>query len=163
MKTLILLRHAKSSWGNATLGDHDRPLNARGKHDAPRMGRLLVDQDLIPDLIVSSTAVRAADTADLVALAAGYEAEIVYTGRLYHAAPETYLELASELSDQVNTVLMVGHNPGIEELVEELSGYGEHMPTAAMIVFEVGIESWRELSAESPFKLVNLWVPKALD
>lgn len=162
MKRLMLLRHAKSSWDSSTLSDHDRPLNGRGKNDAPRMGRLLYHEGLVPDVIVSSTAVRAADTAGLVALAAGYEGDVVYTGRLYHAGPETYLALAEELPDTVNIVLMIGHNPGLEELVEALSGHAERLPTAALAVFEIAIDRWQDLSADSTCTLTNLWVPKGL-
>jgi phosphohistidine phosphatase len=162
MKTLLLLRHAKSSWNNAMLSDHDRPLNDRGLQDAPRMGRLLHSEDLVPDLIISSTARRAADTADAVALAAGYEGDITYTGRLYHAEPETYLALAAKLDDAVDRVLMIGHNPGLEELVEDLSGHAERMPTAALATFQIDINTWRDLSAEAPFTLTQVWVPKAL-
>lgn len=144
------------------LNDHDRPLNDRGLQDAPRMGRLLHSEDLVPDLIITSTARRAADTADAVALAAGYESEIVFTGRLYHAESETYLALAAKLDDTVNRVLMIGHNPGLEELVEDLSGHAERMPTAALAVFQIDINSWSDLSPDSPFTLTQVWLPKAL-
>lgn len=162
MKTLMLLRHAKSSWDNALLSDHDRPLNERGRHDAPRMGKALKGYDLVPDVIITSTAVRAADTAEAVALAAGYDGAIRTTGRLYHASPDTYLEIAGGLDDAVSSVLMVGHNPGLEELVEDLSGHAERMPTAALAVFAVNVASWRDLSLDSSFKLVHLLLPKAL-
>lgn len=162
MKTFMVMRHAKSSWSNAALSDHNRPLNDRGKQDAPRMGRLLVNEDLVPDAIVASTAVRAADTADLVALAAGFEGEIVYSRQLYHAGPEAYLAMARTLPETTARVLMIGHNPGLEELVEDLSGHAERMPTAALAVFQVRIDHWSDLSAESTFELANLWVPKAL-
>lgn len=162
MKTLLFMRHAKSSWDNASLGDHDRPLNQRGLADAPRMGRLLRELDLVPDHIISSTAVRAADTAGSMAIAAGFEGDIVYDRRLYHADPETYLELAQALDDAIVSVLLVGHNPGIEMLVGELSDVPEHMPTAALAVFDVDIASWRELDEDAPMTLRGLWVPKAI-
>lgn len=162
MKTLMIMRHAKSSWSNSSLSDHSRPLNERGRHDAPRMGRLLAAEDLIPDLIVSSTAVRAADTAGLVALAAGFEGEIIYTDNLYHAEPEAYIALARTAADNVNSILMVGHNPGIEELVGDLSGHAEHMPTAALAVFKVDIPSWSDFSLDRDTQLVHLWLPKSL-
>jgi phosphohistidine phosphatase len=93
MKTLLILRHAKSDWGNSRLADYDRPLNERGKGDAPRMGQLLRDEDIVPDLIITSSAERAQTTAELAAIASGYENEITYTRRLYHAAPDAYIEL----------------------------------------------------------------------
>ncbi len=162
MKTLMLLRHAKSSWNNASLNDHDRPLNARGLNDAPRMGRLLYSEDLVPDVIYSSTAKRAADTAGSVALAAGFEGDIHYTRDLYHADPDAYMEVARSLNDTVNSVLMVGHNPGLEELVAELSGHAEPLPTAALAVFSLNVAEWADFSLDSEARLLHLWLPKTL-
>lgn len=162
MKTLMLMRHAKSSWDNAAQSDHDRPLNERGRYDAPRMGRLLAQLDLVPDHIISSTAVRAADTAGAVALTAGFEGDITYTRQLYHAEPETYIELAQAADDSFASILMFGHNPGIEELVADLSGVAEHMPTAALAVFDVTIDSWGELDSESTMVLRGIWLPRAI-
>jgi phosphohistidine phosphatase len=92
MKTLLVLRHAKSSWKNANLADFDRPLNKRGKRDAPRMGELLRREGIVPDLIISSSAERALTTAEAVALACGYDLEIQTTRQLYHAWPDDYIE-----------------------------------------------------------------------
>ena len=89
MRTLLILRHAKSSWANNRLADHARPLNKRGKLDAPRMGQLLRREELMPDLVISSTAERALTTAEMAALACGYEAAIRVTRDFYHADPET--------------------------------------------------------------------------
>lgn len=162
MKTLMILRHAKSSWDNSQLSDHQRPLNKRGLHDASLMGRLLYREDLLPNMIITSTAKRAADTADLAALAASYEGDIIYTDDLYLADPEAYVKLARKVEGPVKSILMVGHNPGIEELVEALSGHAERMPTAALAVFKIDIASWRELNLDRPSKLVNVWLPKTL-
>ncbi len=162
MKTLLILRHAKSSWHNAHLADHDRPLNERGKADAPRMGKLLKREDLVPDLIISSSAERALATAEAVALASGYEAEIQVTRQLYHAYPEAYREVLQARGGQNQRVMVVGHNPGIEELVEELTGYAERMPTAALAQVQFDISNWEELTEEWAGKLVNVWWPKEL-
>ncbi|MGB7661527.1 MAG: histidine phosphatase family protein [Nitrososphaeraceae archaeon] len=91
MKTLLIMRHAKSSWKEQDLPDYDRPLNKRGKNDAPRMGKLLKDEDLVPDLIMSSTAVRAKKTAELVAKTRKYKGKIVLDRSLYGAEPAAYL------------------------------------------------------------------------
>lgn len=163
MKTLLVLRHAKSSWADNSLSDHDRPLKGRGKRDAPRMGRLLKDQDLIPDLIVSSSARRAISTAKLLAEACGYESEIEVTREFYHAAPETYLEYIAYLSEDVDVVMVVGHNPGVEELVEEFSERWERMPTAALAVIHLDVESWADLSSETEGQLVSLWTPREIE
>jgi phosphohistidine phosphatase len=123
MKWVLLLRHAKSSWKNPDLADHDRPLNKRGKHDAPLMGRLLKREDII----ISSTATRARATAEAVAKA--YKGEIVLNKSLYAAGPEAYLGVIHDLSDEGVRVLIFGHNPGLEELVELLTGEIQLMPT----------------------------------
>ena len=162
MKTLLILRHAKSSWNNAQLTDYERPLNKRGKTDAPRMGRLLREQDLVPDLIISSSAERALTTAEAVALASGYEQEIQSTRSFYHADPEAYLDVLRQLDDSLERVMVVGHNPGMEELLEELTGVWEQMPTAALAQISLPINHWRELDGETTGELVNLWRPKEL-
>ena len=162
MKTLLILRHAKSSWNNANLTDHERPLNKRGKADAPRMGKLLADEELTPDLIITSSAERALTTAEQVALASGYEAEIIVTRELYHADPEDYLEVLREKAGSNERVMVVGHNPGMEALVEELTGSYELMPTAALAQVKLPIASWGELVEGVVGELVGVWRPKEL-
>ncbi|MDX1687314.1 MAG: histidine phosphatase family protein [Candidatus Promineifilaceae bacterium] len=162
MKTLLILRHGKSSWANLYLADHDRPLKARGKRDAPRMGRLLKEEELTPDLIISSTAERALATAELAALACDYEGEIETTRDFYHAAPEAYLERLQELPDEIERVMVVGHNPGLAELVAELTGEAERFPTAALAQVALPIERWGQLDDGTEGELVNLWRPKEL-
>lgn len=162
MKTLLILRHAKSSWDNAHLADHERPLNERGERDAPRMGRLLHANGLVPDLIVSSSAERALATAEAVALACDYDKTIHVTRRLYHALPEAYLAAVREVAQDEKRVMVVGHNPGIEDLVERLGGEPARMPTAALAQVEFDISFWMELREEAPCRLVNLWRPKEL-
>jgi phosphohistidine phosphatase len=162
MKTLLLLRHAKSSWSNDSLADFDRPLNDRGQRDAPRMGRLLAQLDVIPDLIISSAANRAAATAERVAQAAGYEGEIRRTEELYLADPDDYLAVAQSVEDKITSLMLVGHNPGLEELVGLLSGHDEHLPTAALAAFRVDVNRWRDLAAGSNCQLIGVWRPKEL-
>lgn len=163
MKTLLILRHAKSSWSDGGLPDHDRPLNQRGNTDAPRMGRLLRREGLTPELIISSTAERAVATAELVAQASGYENEIRTTRSLYHAGPEAYLEQLRRLPDEYGRVMVVGHNPGIEELVEQLTSAAEMMPTAALAHVELPIEQWLALDETTEGRLIQLWLPRQLD
>jgi phosphohistidine phosphatase len=163
MKTLIVLRHAKSSWKDNNLADYERPLNKRGKYDAPRMGALLVRQDLVPNLIISSSAKRAATTAKAVAENCGYEDEIQYSRHLYAAWPEAYIEALNDLMSDYPRVMVVGHNPGIEDLVEELTGEWVRMPTAALAQIDLAIGRWSDLALEASGKLVNVWWPKELD
>jgi phosphohistidine phosphatase len=132
MKTLLVLRHAKSSWKDDSLADHDRPLNKRGKRDASRMGKLVKDEDLVPGLILSSTALRAQSTVELFVEACGFEDEIQLSRVLYAAGPEAYIDALNQVSGGYDRVMVVGHNPGLEELVEALTGEAESMPTAAL-------------------------------
>jgi len=162
MKQLLVLRHAKSSWKVPDLDDHDRPLNKRGKRDAPRMGKLIRREGMVPDQIISSTAERAHTTALLVANACGYSAEPLATRGLYLAGPDEYLDVLSELDDGIDSAMVVGHNPGIEELVEELTGAAERMPTAALARIALDLESWVEIIGPRRGKLLGLWRPKEL-
>src|SRR5262245_35485739 len=137
MKTLLLLRHAKSSWKYPDLADHDRPLNKRGKVIAPRMGQLLKDENLVPDLILSSTAARAQTTAHKVARASGYEGDIRVTRELYETGPAAYLALLQAIPEEHARVLVVGHNPDLEVLLEQLTDEAETLPTAALALVEL--------------------------
>lgn len=161
MKTLLILRHAKSSWKQPGLADHDRPLNGRGKRDAPRMGRLLLEEGLVPDLILSSSAARALATAEAVADESGAEAPDVWRS-LYHAEPEAYLSLLRELGAEAETVMVVGHNPGMEELVYALTDRSERMPTAALAQVQLPIEDWSMISGRTEGRLQALWRPREL-
>jgi phosphohistidine phosphatase len=162
MKTLLILRHAKSSWKEADRGDHDRPLNERGRRDAPRIGRLLREENLVPELILSSTAKRAQQTTRAVADESGYPGEIQLSRALYAAGPEAYLDALQSLTGEPTRVLVVGHNPDLQELVEILTGEMVRLPTAALAQVALPIERWQELSEEVEGKLVHLWEPRDL-
>ena len=162
MKRLLVLRHAKSSWSNRFQADHDRPLNERGKWDAPRMGRWLARQALIPDLIISSTAERALTTAEQVALHSGYAGELQVTAAFYLAAPATYIDVLAKTGGTADLVMVVGHNPGMEQLVERLGGRAAGMPTAAVACIELPINAWSELGFNSQGTLKHHWIPKGL-
>ncbi|MGW8250880.1 MAG: L-2-amino-thiazoline-4-carboxylic acid hydrolase, partial [Anaerolineales bacterium] len=159
VKTLYVLRHAKSSWKDADIPDHDRPLNKRGKSDAPRMGRLLREQDLVPDLIVSSTARRARDTVALVVDESGFYGDVLWSEDLYAAGPEAYVEVLQALPDQYGRVMVVGHNPGLEELVAMLTDEWARLPTAALAEVSLGIQSWAEIDYDPLGKLLHVWRP----
>jgi phosphohistidine phosphatase len=163
MKTLLILRHAKSSWKDEGLTDHDRPLNKRGKRDAPRMGKLLRESDLAPDLIISSTAKRARKTAAKVAKKCEYQGVIELTGELYLAPPQSYLHVLRQVPDQYQRVMVVGHNPGLEELLSLLTRESTPLPTAALAQIELPIDAWQELNQEVHGQLSDLWLPKELD
>jgi phosphohistidine phosphatase len=160
MKTLLILRHAKSSWKDMSLTDHDRPLKKRGQRDAPRMGRLLHKQGLVPDLILSSTAKRAITTAVMLADACGYENDIDVRREFYPGYPDAYIDALREAADEYQTVMVVGHNPGLEELLDLLTEAGESLPTAALAQVALPIRSWDQLNFEISGELVNLWRPR---
>ena len=148
MKILFLLRHAKSSWDNASLADFDRPLNERGKNTAPFMGEVMSRRGYIPSIVISSPANRAANTAKLVNDASGSNAEVQYDDRVYEASPNSLRQVASELDDAFESAMIVGHNPGMEGFIRYLTGRIEPMPTAALAVIELAIDSWQDIDAD---------------
>lgn len=161
MKHLLLLRHAKSSWDDARLADHDRPLNKRGQEDAPRMGRFLAQQGLIPDYIISSTAKRAWRTATAVADQIGYDPErIALEPTFYEAEPEAYLERLQLVSEQYQIVMLVGHNPGISDLLAELTGRYENLTTANIAYLRLPIQHWADVDEALRGQLVQIWRPR---
>jgi len=162
MKTLLLMRHAKSSWKDDSLDDHDRPLNKRGKREAPRMGELLKDQNLLPDYLLVSSARRARKTAECVAFASGYRGETRITSELYMAGAPKLLEIISQTPQPCQTLLLIAHNPGLEELLERLTSQYQALPTAAVAHVKLEIASWGEITAISA-SLVDLWQPRGLN
>ena len=165
MKTLLILRHAKSSWKYLELSDYDRPLNARGKRDAPRMGEHLRQEGLIPDRILTSSAKRARKTANKVAKSCGYTRKVKKLDALYDTVPGVYFEILQVLPDKYQSVMVVGHNPTMEQLVNHLTGEVKRMPTTALAHIELPIQSWETLDFHTIYTkgtLVNLWTPKTL-
>ncbi len=146
MKTLLILRHGKSSWANSDLGDHDRPLKGRGKRDAKRMGEEILERDVVPDLILSSTARRARSTARRAAQAAGCADRITETRELYLTGAEHQLRtIARSASDEHQRVMIVGHNPTLEDLLEHLTGEDERVTTGNLACIDLDLESWQQL------------------
>ena len=162
MKTLLVLRHAKSSWDDAALDDHERPLNERGRRDAPRMGKLVRKFGLLPDVVISSDAVRARLTAEAVAEAARFAGDILRDPHLYLADPADILWRLRQVQENAETVMIVGHNPGLEQLVEQLTGARQDLPTAALAQIGLPIDRWRDLKLSTRGTLVGLWRPKEL-
>ena len=162
MKTLLILRHAKSSWNYPELSDYDRPLNKRGKRDAPRMGEHLRQEGLIPDRILTSSAKRARKTASKVAKTSGYIGKVKKLDAFYDTVPGVYFETLQALPNKYQRVMVVGHNPTMEQLVNHLTGHIERMPTAALAHIEIPIEHWEALNLYTKGILVNLWTPKTL-
>jgi phosphohistidine phosphatase len=161
MKSVLVLRHAKSSWKDLELTDHDRPLNKRGKRDAPRIGKLLKNEHLVPQVIISSTAKRARDTAEAVAKASDYEGEVTLNRSLYAAGPKAYFDVLHDFSDDYARVLIVGHNPGLEDLVEMLTGEIQIMPTCSLAHVKLHVASWLDIDYKTKGELVDIWKPGA--
>jgi phosphohistidine phosphatase len=163
LKTLLLLRHAKSSWADPGLDDHQRPLNQRGRRDAPRMGDLVRELRLPPDIIISSDAVRARLTAEAVAETTRYAGKILLDPRLYLASPDSIVAVLQTVPDaKAQTVMIVGHNPGLEGLIAALTGEHHDMPTAALAQIVLPIVRWRDLNVSTRGTLLALWQPKDL-
>ena len=142
MKTLFLLRHAKSSWSDPGLADFDRPLNERGIRAAPFMGEMMRRKGFEPAIIMSSPAVRAEQTAIAVKNSAGLNAEIRLEHQIYEASPHSLKQVVSELDDTYSCAMLVGHNPGVEGFILYLTGRLEPMPTAALAVIELNVDEW---------------------
>jgi phosphohistidine phosphatase len=160
VKQLLILRHAKSSWADSSISDWQRPLNDRGVRDAPRAGAWLRDRSLVPDLIITSDAVRARSTAEAVATAAGYPGEIVIEPSLYHARPDDVLAVLCGARSEADTVMVVGHNPGLEELVRQLTGEDLDLPTAALVHIAMPIGEWNEVETVTDASIVDTWRPR---
>ena len=160
MRQLLILRHAKSSWADASLDDWQRPLNERGVRDAPRVGDLLRERSLVPDLIISSDAVRARTTAQIVAKTAGYTRELIVAPALYHATPADVIDVLHDVDDAARSVMIVGHNPGLEDLIEQLTGEAHGLPTAALIQLKLEIDRWSDLDISAGATIVDTWQPE---
>ena len=161
MKTLVLVRHAKSSWDHPGVSDHDRPLNGRGQRDAPEMGRRLAEQGFAPDRILSSTALRARTTAQLIAEALGLDAaDIILDERLYAASADEVLRVIGELDSEVGTAMVVGHNPETASLAHRFSSDIHEMPTCAVAEFTFDVDAWYELEDADPMS-VRVQTPRS--
>ena len=151
MRTLYLVRHAKSSWQDTSLADHERPLNKRGLRDAPVMGQRLADKKVGIDSIWSSPARRALETARILARALNYPQEkVVRRDRLYAGTIESFLLELRSCPDEVKGLLVVGHNPLISEFADLLIGPSsdtdiEMIPTCGIVAMEFTLSSWQQL------------------
>lgn len=168
-KKLILLRHAKSAWNTPAETDFQRPLSERGITDAPKMGRWMSANKMVPDKLLSSTALRAAQTAECIAQAMGFERRrIIWQENLYHASVRELLRVVTKNQEGVNTLMLVGHNPGLEDLLDYLCMHplpwrkdGKLLTTAALAVVELA--PGPSILKPSTAKLIQLIRPKEID
>ncbi len=163
MKTLYIVRHAKSSWDDPHLDDYDRPLNNRGKQNAPEMGKYLAKSGVQPDLIISSSAKRAFSTAKKIVKELRYDQkEIVKTRDLYLASIGTTLKIIRQVEDSINSLMIFGHNPGWTDLTNYLSNaYIDNVPTCGVVAIEFDINHWVEVD-KGKGKLLFFEYPKKL-
>lgn len=166
MKYILLLRHAKSSWDDPTLEDFDRPLAKRGIKDAPRMGAFTHKAGYLPDLIISSPAERARQTSQLFCSKADLEEEVIRWNKdFYYGSASDYLEAVKQCDEEVNTVMLVGHNPKMEETVSLICGGGKsnitRMPTAALVCIEHPAVEWKQVRAGTG-RMKWMVIPKLL-
>ena len=150
MKTVYLIRHAKSSWEDESLSDFDRPLNERGKIDAPRMGKRLKETNFTPDLFLSSPAKRALSTAKRIAEATGFSKEKIKTDQaLYHADEDEILNVIRSVSDKNDCIVIFGHNPGLTDFVNAMSNdrkrFIDNIPTCGVVAFSFEASSWKQI------------------
>jgi phosphohistidine phosphatase len=147
MRTLLVMRHAKSDWNADYERDHERPLNQRGVHSARLMGRVLAGRGLVPGQVITSTAVRARSTAALANEGGGWEADIVLDPNLYGTGPDEAIEAASRVAD-VDRLMLVGHQPTWSNLVSKLTGARVEMKTATVAMVELDIATWGDIPGE---------------
>lgn len=175
MKTLYLLRHAKSDWSDGALSDHARPLNPRGKAAAPLMARYLTKKRYKPSLILCSTARRTVETFDLIRPSLLPDVTVRYEDALYLAEWRRLLERVRWIDEPCAAAMIVGHNPGMEQLAQALAGAGQSAaetsrreamsqkyPTAALAVLKFDVDAWKKI-AERTGRLVDFTCPKDLD
>lgn len=150
MKKLLICRHAKSSWDEPGLNDHERPLAKRGWRDAPLMAKRIKTNHIYPEQIISSDALRALQTAE-VYLETFRKEDVIFekTAELYHASVSDILEVVRHASDRVNTLFIFGHNPGFTDLINHLGESLDNLPTAAVFGFTFATNSWSKLSREN--------------
>ena len=162
-KSLLLLRHAKSSWDDPLLDDRDRPLNARGRKAAVRVGRLFRDESFAIDLVLCSTSTRTRETAKQIFAERSGSTTISYRDDLYHASADQLTDILRNVVEPTSSVLVIGHNPGFEDFLAQATGKSVHFPTAALAVIEFNIDRWSLLTDQTHGELKQLWRPRDLD
>lgn len=161
-RRLIIMRHAKSDWANSALSDHERPLNDRGRRVAPQMGKFFASQKMHPQAVIGSTATRVRETLSLLLAELPCEPQLFFEQSLYLATAETLVAHVRGLHDSWNETLLVGHNPGLSELVSHLAGKPIEMPTAAVAIFQSNASSWSDAVSSKSWQLTANWNPREL-
>jgi len=163
MKNLLIMRHAKSDWDNPSISDFDRPLNNRGKASAPLVGHELLKRDKVPELIISSPANRAKTTSELVSKIIGYKQPIQYENEFYFGSIDEMISIIRDTDNLYKRIMIVGHNPTLEELVPDLTGdhIERSLPTAAIVSINFDFDNWNQLGLENG-ELEFIIIPKEI-
>jgi len=159
MKNLYIIRHAKSSWKDMNLSDYARPLNKRGKGNALLMGSVLKNKGIVPDIIITSPALRAKTTAKIIAKEINYSQKIIFKEEIYEANTNTLHKIVKHLDDEINTVFLFGHNPGLNELSYKYVHFCKNIPTCGVLEIEFDSKSWMSIDTKNA-KLISFDYPK---
>ena len=162
MKTLLIMRHGKSSWKDPALPDRERPLAKKGIKASRRMGLFIQEKELIPQRILCSSARRSVQTAQLFCETCGCPDTVEVLDELYMAEAETYIRALQNLPDELERVMIIGHNPGLEFLLQMLSGELVSLPTSVIAHLTLPIQHWSELNDHTEGSLIEVWKPKEL-
>ena len=159
MKKLYIIRHAKSSWSDDTLDDFERPLNKRGKENAPMMGQKLKEMGVMPDIIISSPAQRAKSTAKMIAKEIKYTKDIIFNQDIYESDVSTLHEILTGVADEYGTLFLVGHNPSLNMLAQYYVDFNQNIPTSGVVEIGFSCEKWADISSKNA-KLISFDFPK---
>ncbi|MDD5400979.1 MAG: histidine phosphatase family protein [Sulfurimonas sp.] len=159
MKKLYIIRHAKSSWKDEALNDFDRPLNKRGKQNAPFMGKRLKENGIMPDIIVSSPALRAKTTAKMIAKEIKYAKDILFNQDIYESSQSTLHKILTKIDDKCGILFLVGHNPALNMLAEYYVDFSQNIPTSGVVEIEFDCDKWADISAKNA-KFISFDYPK---
>jgi len=162
MKKLYIIRHAKSSWDDESLNDFDRPLNKRGKANAPMMGGRLKKNGVMPDIIISSPAKRAKSTAEIIAKEIGYEKKVHFDENIYESSVDELSKILKSIDDKNNIVFLVGHNPELNMLVDNYVKFYENIPTCGVVEIGFECDKWADIGPKNA-KLLSFDYPKKSD
>jgi phosphohistidine phosphatase len=162
MKTLLLMRHAKSSWKDESLSDHERPLKKRGKKDSKLIARVIKKKDLTPDLILCSSAVRTKETAEVLTDALDFEGKVIYSDELYMGEPQDFVSALKDIDNKYDAVMIVAHNPGLEAYLQIIDGEIEAVPTGGLGYLVLVLDDWKDISLDTMGDLIGFWKPKEL-
>ncbi len=164
-KVLLILRHAKSSWKDKKLDDHDRPLNKRGRREAIKMGEYLKKTNMMPDTIITSSALRAIETTKYTCRYSGYNNLVEVNFSLHQGGIDAYINALTAVANDKQKLLIIGHNPDLEELAGIIINKTIKIPTCTLVQINLSIENWKSISLHCNFRseLVNIWRPKKIE